>query len=323
MRILPLFYLLTQLVLSARSRQNVTVDDTSSSIQYTGQWSNSTSSDLDYGGTHAYTTSTTSEAFFNFTGVAIYFMSPLWPYAVSTALTLDSRPTIIVDLSDQNSAATEGGGPETVRSGVVWSAENLPNSNHTLRISVGRGQQNAIVDGLIYTTLAPGESSDSSSSNSDDGHRVIIIVLATLVGVLALLLLCLLLWLCLRRRDSETSRVRRASTRSSTKWGADARDDTSVAERDPIDSPRSPPPPAPHALVPPSRPDSNYQPGETAWSTSSVGGPGVQNMTGIGASARNSHAISYHHGASQGDLADAYDAAPYTHSNRNTSYPNI
>jgi hypothetical protein len=81
-------------------------------------------------------------------GVAIYFLSPLWPYAVSTALTLDSRPTVIVDLTDLNSSDTAGG-METVKSSVVWSTDNLPNTMHTLRISVGIGQQNAIVDGIM------------------------------------------------------------------------------------------------------------------------------------------------------------------------------
>ena len=75
-------------------------------------------------------------------------MSPLWPYAVSTAL-LDSRPTNIIDLTDYNALLTTGGGSETGRSVVVWSVENLSNTTHTLRISIGRGQQNAIVDGFM------------------------------------------------------------------------------------------------------------------------------------------------------------------------------
>ncbi|KAJ3570645.1 hypothetical protein NP233_g4264 [Leucocoprinus birnbaumii] len=321
MRTLPFIYLLTQLVLSVSCIQNITIDDTSPLIHYIGQWSNSTSSSLDYGGAHAYTTNTSSEAIFNFTGVAIYFMSPLWPYAVSTALTIDSRPTVIVDLTDHHSPLTTGGGPESVKSAVVWSAENLSNSNHTLHISVGRDQQNAIVDGLVYTQLAPGESLNSGSSN--DGHRVIIIVLAVLVGVLALLLLLLLLWLCLRRRDTASSSRRRVSN-DSHKWGDGAGVDGSVGQRDhDIGSSRSPPPTAPNTLPPPSRPDSSYQPQrESVWSTGSVGGPGVPNMTGVGASTRNSHAISYHNGVSQGDLADAYhDGTQLSHTNRNTQYP--
>jgi len=48
--------------------QNVTVDDNDSSIQYIGQWSQSDPNDLDYEGSHAYTTDSTSEAYVNFTG---------------------------------------------------------------------------------------------------------------------------------------------------------------------------------------------------------------------------------------------------------------
>jgi hypothetical protein len=79
-------------------------------------------------------------------------MSPLWPYAVSTALTLDSRPTVIVDLTDHTTPDI-GGGIETVSHSVVWSAENLQNTNHTLRISVGRGQGFAIVDGIMSVDI--------------------------------------------------------------------------------------------------------------------------------------------------------------------------
>lgn len=178
----------------------------------------------------------------------------------------------------------------------------------------------------------------SSSDDSSDDHQVIIIVLATLLGILVLILLGIILWLCLRRRESSASRgARRASFRSSGKWGGDApHDDVSVAEHGPRSSPHSPPhspSTAPRSPPPPSRPDSNYHPGETAWSTSSVGGPGVPNMTGVGVSARNSHAISYHQGdptrstshfaASQGDLADAYVQGPYTNPNRDPRYPDI
>ena len=68
MRVLPLFYSITCLVFSIHCLQNVTVDDNDSSIQYIGQWSQSDPNDLDYEGSHAYTTNSTSEAYANFTG---------------------------------------------------------------------------------------------------------------------------------------------------------------------------------------------------------------------------------------------------------------
>lgn len=172
----------------------------------------------------------------------------------------------------------------------------------------------------------------TESSGDSDNHQFVVIVLATLLGILALILLGILIWLCLRRRSSRPSQ--RASVRSSGKWGGgDAergpgRDDDSIAEH-----PRQlhQPPLSPQAPAPPSRPDSHY-PGETAWSTSSVGGPGVPNMTGVGISARNSHATSYqhgdpahsasHYGASQGDLADSYAPGPYVNPNHGSTYRN-
>lgn len=77
-------------------------------------------------------------------------MSPLWPYLVNTAVSLDSGPPVLVDLVDHSRpdvGAAEG--PETVQSTVVWSATGLTNSQHTLVMSVGAGQPFAIVDGLM------------------------------------------------------------------------------------------------------------------------------------------------------------------------------
>ncbi|EKM79748.1 hypothetical protein AGABI1DRAFT_113055 [Agaricus bisporus var. burnettii JB137-S8] len=333
--LLPLFFVLFQLVSWTQCRQNITLDDNDTKLQYTGGWGQSASTDLDYGGSHALTSNTTAEAVLQFTGVAVYFMSPLWPYAVSTALTLDSRPTITVDLTDHNTPDT-GGGIETVSSSVVWSAENLQNTNHTLRISVGRGELFAIVDGIIYTVLDPGESETGASG--DRHNRVVIIVLATLLGILGLLLLIIIIWLCLRKQNSSGSRTRRRSLTTSEKWGGAAHDDASVADpahRGSLQSPPLSPSTAPRTLPPPSRPDSNYNPRETTvWSTSSVGGPGVPNMTGVGASARNSNAISSHHGdpthstshfamGSQGDFSDPHETRPYLNPNRGTRLPNI
>ena len=173
-----------------------------------------------------------------------------------------------------------------------------------------------------YTVLEPGESLTPS-----DDHRAVVIVLAVLFGVFGLLLLGLLLWPCLRRREPATSEAKSTSSRqSSYKWGGGAKDGGSVARQDRSGPSSSLPPPAPHTSSPPSRPNS----GEP-WSASSVGGPGVQNMTGIGTSARNSHAIGYHQGdhqhsashfvVSQGNSAGAYDTTPY--SNHNLNYPQI
>ncbi len=82
-------------------------------------------------------------------GVGIYFLSPLWPYRVNTAISLDSSPASLIELVD-NSRPGTGQGPETAPFRVVWSATGLANTQHTLQISVGVGQSFAIVDGLMY-----------------------------------------------------------------------------------------------------------------------------------------------------------------------------
>jgi hypothetical protein len=50
---------------------NVTVDDTSSLIVYSGNWSNTTSS-WDYGGSHSYSQDPTATATFSFTGLSFF-----------------------------------------------------------------------------------------------------------------------------------------------------------------------------------------------------------------------------------------------------------
>lgn len=85
-------------------------------------------------------------------GVAIYFLSPRWPYAVTTAVSLDSGPSFLIDLVD-HSRPNAGEGPETVQSQVVWNATGLSNTQHTLVISVGQGQSYGIVDGLMSVFL--------------------------------------------------------------------------------------------------------------------------------------------------------------------------
>lgn len=75
-------------------------------------------------------------------------MSPLWPYLVNTAVSMDSAPPVLIDLVD-HSKPNVGVGPETVQSQVVWGEAGLANKQHTLVISVGAGQPYAIVDALM------------------------------------------------------------------------------------------------------------------------------------------------------------------------------
>ncbi|CAA7269825.1 unnamed protein product [Cyclocybe aegerita] len=148
-------------------------------------------------------------ATFNFTGIAIYFLSPLWPYNVSTAVSLDSAPATLLDLVD-HSRPNIGTGPETVQSHVVWNATGLTNIQHTLRISVGAGQSFAIVDGLIYTdTSSPTTTTDRVIASSTAGQTTetsssskpaLPIALGTVLGLLGLLLIFLAFWFFFRKR---------------------------------------------------------------------------------------------------------------------------
>ena len=67
---------------------------------------------------------------------------------MNVAITLDSGPITLVDLVDP-SQPDRGGGPETVKSDVVWSSTRLDNTQHTLVVSVGKAEPYAVVDGLM------------------------------------------------------------------------------------------------------------------------------------------------------------------------------
>jgi len=84
----------------------------------------------------------------DYIGVAVHFMSPLWPYRVSTAVSVDGGPAIVVSLVD-SSRPDARTGPETVNSSIVWSAVGLENREHTLVVSVAVGEPFAIVDAFL------------------------------------------------------------------------------------------------------------------------------------------------------------------------------
>lgn len=159
----------------AHCLHNVTVYSSDPSITYTpptGSWISSVNNSLDAGNFHKLTQDTTATANFTFngcsisvvlwslhvlilekfslsSGIAIYYMSPRWPYLVNTAVSLDYEPPILLDLED-HSQPNVGQGPETIQSQVIWNAGGLTNTQHSLLISVGTGQPYAVVDALMY-----------------------------------------------------------------------------------------------------------------------------------------------------------------------------
>ncbi|KAF9494418.1 hypothetical protein BDN71DRAFT_1418242 [Pleurotus eryngii] len=153
---------------------NVTVDD-QPTIEYSANanWLSAVSP-VNMGGSHMLSTDPAAKATFRFTGVAVYFMSPMWPYPVASSVSLDGGPRITIDLMDFSRGRTSGG-PETIRSAAVWAATGLANIQHTLVVSVGPSPhagpldpQYAIVDGFMYTADY-GASSGTALLSSDPG----------------------------------------------------------------------------------------------------------------------------------------------------------
>ncbi|TFK33260.1 hypothetical protein BDQ12DRAFT_727895 [Crucibulum laeve] len=170
----------------AYARHNTTVSNNDAAITYSGNWIK-TSDNLTTEASYMLTRDPSAKAFFNFTGTAIYFMSPLWPYLSSTAISLDSSSPVVIDLVDHNHPGV-GYGFATVNSTTMWGISGLPNTGHTLVISVGERQPLAVVDSLIYTEL-----------EATPEHLLFIIVGAAL-GSLGFLVFLMVPWLFLRQR---------------------------------------------------------------------------------------------------------------------------
>ncbi|KAJ7739467.1 hypothetical protein DFH07DRAFT_752195 [Mycena maculata] len=143
---LPLFFHVASGLL------NVSVDDTDMSmITYEGTWDPASShkSSLDFGGSHTLSTDGAANATFKFTGVAVYYLAPRWPYAVNTELTLDGGKSVIVNLTDPDASTTVSGGSESAEWSVAWSATGLSNSTHNLFLSMAPGGDVIVADGFM------------------------------------------------------------------------------------------------------------------------------------------------------------------------------
>ncbi|KAJ7088500.1 hypothetical protein B0H15DRAFT_780660 [Mycena belliarum] len=146
---LPL--LLHALAVGVAGLLNVTIDDTDPAIVYTGVWEPSSTlmSSLDYGGTHTLSADTNAKATLKFTGVAVYYLVPRWPYAVNTQLSLDGGEPVVVNLTDPHASATAPGGSESAPSSVAWSATSLSNTTHTLVLSMAPSGLYIVADGFM------------------------------------------------------------------------------------------------------------------------------------------------------------------------------
>ncbi|KAF5343530.1 hypothetical protein D9758_012947 [Tetrapyrgos nigripes] len=128
---------------------NVMVEETSARIQYTGsRWSKNEQQALYHGGAHDQTQEDGGKAVFTFTGTAIYYYASLWPFDVSTVLTLDNEASQTLNLTDPDQP-NAGGGPPTAVSDIRWQRTDLPNGLHTLTVERGTF---VLVDAFAYTT---------------------------------------------------------------------------------------------------------------------------------------------------------------------------
>ncbi|KAL0575050.1 hypothetical protein V5O48_006923 [Marasmius crinis-equi] len=146
--------------------QNVTINDTDPRIYYSSGWSDAataSSRGLDFGKKgHWSNEEGASAEFTSRTGSAVYFVSPLWPYAVRVQLSIDSGPPAVVDLQavdrEEGNAGLDWRTPR-----VLWGTGGLENGKHTVRIERASEAQYVVLGELIYTTVVSRSKVDSIS----------------------------------------------------------------------------------------------------------------------------------------------------------------
>ena len=74
-------------------------------------------------------------------------MAPLWPYNVTTVVTLDGGPPQLIQMADPHNSKPDGSNP-TVNTSVLWGQTGLENVQHTLVMSMAPNGTYVIVDAL-------------------------------------------------------------------------------------------------------------------------------------------------------------------------------
>lgn len=82
-----------------------------------------------------------------FTGVAVYYLAPKWPYAVDSYIALDGGTPQLVDMTVPATPRDPPNGEESVAYAVLWSATGLSNTAHRVVVTVGASF--GIVDGFM------------------------------------------------------------------------------------------------------------------------------------------------------------------------------
>lgn len=83
-------------------------------------------------------------------GVAVYYVSALWPYSVNTTLKLDDQDPEQLNLTDPMASPADGGSASTSYT-VHWGRTGLSNTSHELVISTTADQEYpwTVVDGFM------------------------------------------------------------------------------------------------------------------------------------------------------------------------------
>ncbi|KAK7034499.1 hypothetical protein VNI00_012346 [Paramarasmius palmivorus] len=185
---------------------NVSVDHCDERINYSRGWTESGTSNtkLFYGGHYHFTNVSGAFAELKFTGVGIYYQSPLWPFLASARLTLDGSLLQQADLQNHTDTRSinDEDDIETLTTSIAWGVGGLANGTHTLRLEHGGKGGFLLLDGFIYTTAEPdyppndqphspaspstaiynAEKSPTSTS-SDGGSNSTPIVIGAVIGV--------------------------------------------------------------------------------------------------------------------------------------------
>ncbi|KAF9494411.1 hypothetical protein BDN71DRAFT_1393210 [Pleurotus eryngii] len=135
-----------------RSARNITIDDTSPLVHYGGKWGRSNANIFSHEGSHATNRDMNGSASFAFTGVGVYFLSPLFSIPIAVTLTLDGRPPEVVDLQTTVTLNIY----ESEASSARWGATDLDNVTHSLVVTYGKPLNNTpgpapytVVDGFM------------------------------------------------------------------------------------------------------------------------------------------------------------------------------
>jgi hypothetical protein len=75
-------------------------------------------------------------------------MAPLWPYTVTTVVTLDGGPPQLIQMIDPLNSEPVGSAP-TVDSAVLWGQAGLADVQHTLMMSMAPSGMYVVVDALV------------------------------------------------------------------------------------------------------------------------------------------------------------------------------